>query len=116
MLAMKILMKWTKTMFKIAQTELEENFVLCCGCEKKEISNLLQPCGHVVSESYFRRRCCNCCGVFIVDYGKFPQLQLYYVTFVLLSCSTFLIEILFHNFVRFCVVFCFTTFMFQVSN
>ena len=31
--------------------------------------------------------------------------QLYYVTFVLLSCSTFPICILYHVFIRFCVFF-----------
>ena len=54
-----------------SETESEENFGLCCGCEEKEISYLLRPCGHMVCEICFRNRCCKCCGVFIADYDKF---------------------------------------------
>ena len=76
---------------KVPETvnESKEIFVLCCGCGKKEISYLLRPCGNMVSEICFRRRCCKCCGVFIVDYVKLPQLQLYYVTFVLFSLFSY---------------------------
>ena len=66
--------------------ESKENFVLCCGCEKKEISYLVRPCGLMVSEICFRRRCCKCCGAFIVEW-QIPTIAVVLRYF----CPTFLV-------------------------